>query len=108
MKRFGLHTALSILVVSSLVTGATPAVAEDVGDQPVAIISVAGIDKLVANSVYLTKIAGVAPVGEQVVQQMTMFTKGVDKTRPWGVVVTTDGGNFKPIGFVPVSDMQGS
>lgn len=74
--------------------------------KPVAVISVAPIQKLLRDVQYLADAAGQADFGRMAAIMSAPFTQGVDKTRPLGVVVMTNGQEFSPIGFLPISDMD--
>ena len=104
--RFPLMRALVIaLAVAPLSTAA--AVAQNAATKPVATISVASVDKLLGNVTYLTKAVGAEDQGALATLMVAPMLEGVDKTRPAGALVSTDGENFQPLVFIPVTDLAG-
>jgi hypothetical protein len=78
--------------------------------KPLAIVSAAGCDAFRADVEFIGELSGNPNLGKALDAIVTLATKGqglagLDKTRPWGVVIQTDGG--KPTGYacIPVTDM---
>jgi hypothetical protein len=74
--------------------------------KPVAIVSLASPNKLMGDVTYLTRAAGAEDVGQLVVVMAGAAIQGLDKTKPAGVVITMDGPQPKPLGFVGVKDLN--
>lgn len=78
--------------------------------QPVLAVSLSGYDEIRSDLEWLGKL-GNSPLAEMVEVALKMqlgvqdFT-GMDKTRPWGLVVQTDGQDFSGYGFIPVTDLK--
>lgn len=72
--------------------------------QPIAVLSVASVKSWLDNVAYYGEVAGIADWSNQIRMMFDIFLTGVDRTKPWGVAVHTDGNAFYPLGFVPVSD----
>lgn len=91
---------LALLVASWL-----PARAEI---KPVVILSIASVEKTLADVDYLTKAAGSEDVGKTAVLFGNAYTNGFDKKRPAGLLLAPQagGGDFIAIGFIPVSDLK--
>lgn len=72
----------------------------------VAVVSVASVDELMGDIGYLMEAAGVPEFGNMAVLLSAPFTVGLDKTKPSGMVLRTDGVEFDPLGFIPVTNLQ--
>lgn len=72
----------------------------------VALLSVSSIDGLLGNISYLTDAGGAPDVGQMVSLMSNAYLEGVDRANPIGMVLTTDGQEFLPLGFVPVKDLD--
>ena len=76
-------------------------------NKPVAVISLSGVDELTADVAYLTQAAGSPGLARGMVMMLQPWTQGIDKTKPCGAVVTTDGiSSMEILGFVPVTDLD--
>lgn len=95
---------LAMLAVGTLLVPAASVQAQS--QKPVLVVSVAGTDSLLQDFAYLTEAAGVGDYGRLAAMVSQPFTQGLDAARPIGVVVTTDGSQFKVLGFVPVKDVK--
>ncbi|RCS52667.1 hypothetical protein DTL42_07450 [Bremerella cremea] len=80
--------------------------AQEAETKPVAVISVSPIKKILADTQYLADAAGQSDFGRMAAIMSSPFTQGIDKTRPIGVVVMTNGQEFSPLAFIPVTDMD--
>jgi len=74
--------------------------------QPVAVLSVASIDRLTEDLDYLSRAAKHADVGAYLQQVANAFLEAFDRTRPAGIVITADKDEFPGVGFLPVSDLD--
>lgn len=107
MKRF-----LSAALVGAICL-ATASVALAQSMKPVAVISLSGYDELMADVDYLGELADQPDASKAldfILKSVTQGQglKGLDKKKPWGLVVLTDGTDqFRPLGFIPVSDLKG-
>lgn len=99
--RFLSRIALGLLLV---VGSTTAAVAQD-SSKPVAVVSIAAVDELLADIGYLTQASGSPEYGALVSIMAGQFTLGVDTSKPAGAFVTMDGEPSAVI-FVPVSDFD--
>lgn len=95
---------LSTLAVALLLCGASRSSAED--PKPVIVASAASLDRLLSNVDKLGEMAESQALTNIVKFGAAGFTKGVDKTKPAGVLVTSDGLGFRTVGFIPVSDFK--
>lgn len=97
------------LAIAGLLLAAMPLVAlhaQDAEFKPVAVVSVAPVKKVLADVQYLADAAGQTDAGRMAALLSTPFTEGIDKTRPVGVVVMTNGQEFAPTAYLPVSDFD--
>lgn len=74
--------------------------------KPVVVVSISGVDELMGDVDYLTKAAGSEEYGNLFKLLAAPYTVGIDKTKPWGVVLQMTGDEFIPLAFVPVNDLQ--
>lgn len=97
-------TLLSTLAVALLLCGASRATAEDA--KPVIVASATSVDRLLANVDKLGEMAESQALTNIVKFSAANFTKGIDKTKPAGLLVTSDGLGFRTVGFIPVTDFK--
>ena len=76
-----------------------------------AVIAVASYDDLMKDIDYLGGLSGKPNASKQLDAMLGFFTQGqglagLDKSKPWGAVVLTDGGQFPKAVLLPVSDVQ--
>lgn len=77
----------------------------------IAVVALSGYDNVMANVNYFGGLAGQPEAKQTIEGMLNLFTQakglaGVDKTRPWGVVLQTDGMQFVPVGCLPVTDLN--
>lgn len=97
--------ALALLIAPAVETFAqgTP----DGGvDKPVVTFATKSFGELMGDVRYLTRAAGQPDAGGMIAFMAQNFTKGLDPKQPLGGMVTTDGVDFKVVGFVPVTDLD--
>jgi hypothetical protein len=75
-------------------------------------VSVSGYDQILKDIAFIGQLGGDSALGKeaQAALEQALQTEdlaGLDKTRPWGLVVQTDGQQQFPVfGFVPVTDLK--
>ncbi|HEX5103249.1 MAG TPA: hypothetical protein VFV87_05535 [Pirellulaceae bacterium] len=74
--------------------------------KPVAVVSIASVEKNLADIVYLTRIVGMEDTGKTAQLFGNALTAGMDKSRPSGLVVIPSGQDFHAVAFVPVTDLK--
>ena len=100
---------LSILFIG-LLLGARTAPADDA--KPIAVVSFAGYDALMADIDCIGKLSGNADLAKMLEGMVAMQTQGrglagLDKSRPWGVVVLANGASMPSgYGFIPVTKLE--
>ena len=80
------------------------------GVQTIAVAAVSGYDRLMTDIDFLGELAGRPATSQMVEGMLAFFTggrglEGLDKSRPIGVMVQTDGGSFTPLVCLPVADL---
>ena len=81
--------------------------------QPVAAVSFSGYTEVLKDVEHIGKLAGnpqLAVLVEGLLNKMTESPEGLvglDKDKPWGFVIQTDGQQFPMYGFIPVTDLKG-
>lgn len=104
MKLFGRFLFLCAAGVALLAATWSPARAEL---KPLLVVSVAGVDEVLADVKYVTKASGVEGAGTTAEFFGKAYTNGVDRKRPIGVIVAPKGpGEFIAVSFIPVSDLK--
>ncbi|TWT90898.1 hypothetical protein Mal64_12970 [Pseudobythopirellula maris] len=116
-----LATTLSLaasLVAAPLVATAQPAVADapeaqsdTAGMTTIAVAALSGYDALLADTDYIGALVGRPGTSKMLEGMLAFFTQGkglagVDKSRPIGVVLQTDGAQFMPLACLPVDDLN--
>lgn len=74
--------------------------------KPVAVISIASVDKILSDVEYLTVVAGSPDVGKLASGMAGIYVNGVDRTKPMGAFVMMEGMEPKVTGFIPVKDFK--
>jgi hypothetical protein len=102
-------TAFSLLALALLLAGAHDAAAQEA--KPVAVLSVAGYDHLMADLNYLGQVTDNPDLAENLDGMIKFFTqgqgiRGLDKKQPWGLAVFASESDFKAIAFLPVTDLR--
>jgi hypothetical protein len=111
------RTLLSLLAVAVLLCGWRVWVAragsaqEEKNLKPVAVVSLAGYDKLLGDVALAGKLSDNPDLARGLEAILKLFTKsqglaGLDKARPWGAVVQTDGHEVTGCAFLPVTDLS--
>ena len=97
---------LRLVLLAAIAAFAAAPVARAQMEPPVAVLSIAGVDELFGDVDYLTKVAGAEEFGNLLKIMASPYTAGIDKTKPWGVVVHAAGDEPEPLAFIPVKDMK--
>lgn len=88
------------------------AAAQNTGTQTVAAVAIGGIDRLMEDAEYVGKLVGNPQLGEMMKARIAAQTggaqgiPGLDSKRPAGVLVQTDGLDFRVYGMVPVAKLD--
>jgi len=103
------RTWLSCLVVASLLLGGGVSLAQQ--PTPIAVVSISGYNELMGDLAMIGKLGGTPELAKMVEGFIAIGTggrglAGLDKAKPWGVVVYVDGEDFPVIGFVPVTNLK--
>lgn len=98
LRRFSL---LPSLVLSLL---AAPLAAQEL--KPAAVVSIASVEKNLADIVYLSRIVGMEDTGKTAQLFGNALTAGMDKSRPSGLLIVPAGGNFQAVAFIPVTNLK--
>jgi len=72
----------------------------------VAVMSISSVDQLLDNVAYLTEVAGQEDTGQMASMLVKANLEGVDFSKPIGMALRTDGEEWVPLGFVPVTDLD--
>jgi hypothetical protein len=114
VKKF-LSSISALAVAMLMLVGAAPsASAQDAAAkpmQPVVVVSLAGYDAIYNDLDYLGKISNNPDLAKGLDGMIALFTQwqglaGLDKARPWGAAVNTDGLQFQSLVFLPVTDLK--
>jgi len=79
--------------------------------KPVAVLSIASYDRVMADIAMLGNLAGNPDLDKNLEGMLQLFTQGqglvgLDKKRPWCISLTTDGISFQPLVYLPVDDLE--
>ena len=103
VKKFLRSTLALTLLLAGAAVGAPQAA------KPVLVISIPSYNDILANVDFLGKLAGQPAAAQQMDQMVGLFAqglKGLDRTRPIGVVVSSEGADFTPLAFVPTTNLK--
>lgn len=84
---------------------------EDVGMQTIAIAAIGGYDNLMSDLKFAGELAGRPETANMAEGMIALFTQGrgivgLDKTRPIGISLQSDGETFVPVGCLPITDLS--
>jgi len=76
-----------------------------------AVVAISSYENLVGDVTFLGTLAGKPELGQMVEGGLAFFTQGkgpdaIDKTKPWGVIVQSDGAAIKPVFCLPVKNVD--
>lgn len=102
--------ACALVAVAASATGST-AQAQTGEMKPVAIVAATNYDEILTDIDYLGQFGGQVKAGQQINNMLLLFTQnkgleGLDKSKPWGAIVQTDGFQFVPLVCLPVTDVK--
>ncbi len=112
------HRSVSLFTAAALSLGLlfpTPGLAQRSAvatqTKTIAVAALSGYDNLLKDVGYVGGLIGMPKSDQMVEGMLKMFTQGeglvgVDKTRPWGIVLRTSGMDFSPIVCLPVTDLD--
>jgi len=100
---FGLPTSLLGQEKPQRITSEVQAAGE--GD-PVAVVSIANLNKIFADIRYMAEVAGQEQAAQTIEFLASSYTTGIDRTRPWGVAVQMIDGAPSPLIFLPSKDIK--
>lgn len=111
MSRIQRQFTLALAAVALLVGGVVAPAAQAQEMKTMAVVSISGYDQLVGDLDYIgqqIERPGLPQMLEGALAAMTAGrgTVGLDKARPWGVAIQTDGMQFEPLAFVPVTKLD--
>jgi hypothetical protein len=77
----------------------------------VAVIGAASYNNLIGDVNFIGSLADRPELGQMLQGMIAMFTQGkgldgIDQSKPWGVILQTDGQNFLPVGCIAVTDVN--
>lgn len=83
----------------------------DVGMQTIAIAAIGGYDNLMSDLKFAGELAGRPETANMAEGMIALFTQGrgivsLDKTRPIGITLQSDGEEFTPIGCLPITNLS--
>jgi len=94
-------------VVASYGSLAGTAQAQSAGEmKPLAVVALSGYDALVEDINFAGSMAGQPQMGAMFEPMIMGYTQGLDKTKPIGVVIQSDGAQFGGALCLPVTDLE--
>ena len=100
------QTLLSTLAVGLLLSVGREAAAQEAEMKPLLVVASAGFNELIEDMNFVGDASGMPELGTSLEGMLDLFTQGqglggLDKDRPWGMTVSTDGGSFQILGSIP-------
>ncbi len=74
--------------------------------KPIAVLAVASVEEVLNDIAYVTETAGQGDMGKMITLLSGGYTRGVDKKRPMGLVVTIPEDEPKAFAFLPVKNLN--
>lgn len=104
MNRFAKFALAPAVTAALVVAPLATALAQTL--KPVAVVSVASVSENLADVGYITRVAGQEDVGKTAMLFGNALTAGIDKSRPIGMYVVPQAGDFHAVAFVPVANLK--
>lgn len=103
-------TLVSLLAVAALWAGTREAAAQEM--KPMVVGGIRSWEQLVDDLELMGELTDMPGLGEGLEQLLNQFTQGegipgLDRTKPWGLAVSSDGLSFQILGFLPIRDLPG-
>lgn len=100
---------LSLLALTLLLGATRPVVAQET--KPLVVVTFSGYDELIKDLNYVGQLSGKPQLGQTLEGLLGFFTggqglQGLDKSKPWGAILATDGAAFPKAVYLPVTDVQ--
>lgn len=103
-----LLTAVAVAIAS--VATARTAVAQDDAMQPLVILWAKSYQQVIDDIDYVGEASNNPDLGQGLEGLLNLMTQGqglpLDKEKPWGGVVSSDGFQFQILGFLPITDLE--
>lgn len=74
--------------------------------EPVAVVSISGVNNLVNDIKYLSAAAGAGHLGQMAETMSQPFMQGISRDKPVGLIVSFENNNFEPLAFIPIDDLD--
>lgn len=74
--------------------------------KPLAVVALSGYDALIEDINFAGSLAGQPQLGQMIEPMIMGYVQGLDKTKPIGVIVQSDGAEFNGAACLPVTDLQ--
>ncbi len=105
--RFALISPVTSLCLAWAVLVSQPVAAQSL-PKPAAVISIANLEETMGDVDYLVDASGFGQMKFMIQTQITHFLKGIDQSRPSGVLLYMEEGAEQPsaLGFVPVEELD--
>ena len=105
--------AAALFVATPVVTSAQEKLQNQAGDaaaanatEPVLVVTLGSIDKLMKDVNYLSGVIGQEQAGGMFSMMAATFTQGIDLTKPIGMLVPLIDGMPQPVGLIPTNDVK--
>ncbi len=98
MRMLGMSLTLLVLFVLSPVPAAET--------RPVLIVTVSSVESLLSDVNYLATATGNEQYGQMAGAIAQGYIQGLDNSRPISIVVQSDGAEVKPLGMLPIKDLD--
>lgn len=106
-QSFVARSFVPVLIVLAILTQLqSTAFAQENKSKVVAVMSISSVDQLLDNVAYLTEVAGQEDTGQLASMLVKAQLEGIDFSKPIGMGLRTDGEEWIPLGFVPVTDLD--
>jgi hypothetical protein len=104
MNNLACRLPQAMIAAALVITSLTPVRAQQ--RNAVAVVSLSSIDSLLGKVRYLTQAAGMPEFGTMATMLSQPYSVGLDRQKPAGFAVWSDGTDFVPLAFLPVTDLQ--
>ena len=82
------------------------ALAEEPTEKSIVVVTISSLDGLMGDIAYLAEALGFPQAGQMGTMMASQYIEGLDESRPVGIVIQSVGDEIRPLGILPVKDLD--
>ena len=96
-------TLCAAVVLTTVHSFGSPASAEE---KSILVVTISSLDGLMGDINYLAEAVGFPQAGQMGTMMASQYTEGLDSSRPVGIIVQSVDGEIRPLGILPVKELD--